>query len=98
MLHEIHKVKSFSIAAPYTLEIIFEDNNHKTINFFPVLAGEMYGPLKNPGCFNKVTLDTEVNTIVWPNGADFDPALLYKWELYIEELKQRATKWKTQNF
>ncbi|MBA2562216.1 MAG: DUF2442 domain-containing protein [Chitinophagaceae bacterium] len=97
MLHEIHTIKSFSIAAPYTLEIVFGDNSHKTINFLPVLTGEMYGPLKNPDCFDKVILDTEVNTIVWPNGADFDPALLYNWEHYIEELTQRAKKWKTQN-
>ncbi len=96
MQHEIHTIKSFNIAAPYTLEIIFEDDILKTINFLPVLTGEMYGPLKNQDCFNKVILDSEINTVVWPNGVDFDPALLYHWEHYIDELTQRAIKWKTQ--
>jgi len=96
MKHEIRKIKSFRIAAPYTLEIVFGNNNLKTINFFPVLSGEIYGPLKNPDCFNKVVLDTEVNTIVWPNGADFDPALLYNWEHHIDELVQQAKKWETE--
>ncbi len=97
MQHEIHTIKSFHLTAPYTLQIIFEDNSRKTIDFLPVLTGEMYGPLKNPGYFAKVMLDTEVNTIVWPNGADFDPSLLYNWEHHIHELKQRSKKWEKQN-
>ncbi len=71
MLHEIHKVKSFKIAEPFTLEIVFEDSIHKTINFSPILKGDIYGPLNNVSYFNKVVLDKEVNTILWPNGADF---------------------------
>ncbi len=93
MPHEIHSIKSFSITGPYTLEIIFGDNSRKKICFLPVLTGEMYGSLKNPECFDKVMLDTEVNTIVWPNGADFDPALLYNWEHHIVELTERAKNW-----
>jgi hypothetical protein len=97
MLHEIHTIKSFCIVAPYTLEIVFEDNSRKTINFLPILTGEMYGPLKTPDYFNRVTLDPEVKAIVWPNGADFDPAILYNWEHHIPELIQRAKKWEGQN-
>lgn len=96
MIHEQHTIKSFRKVALYTLDIIFEDNRCKTINFLPVLKGEMYGPLKNPEYFDKVKLDTEVHTIVWPNGADFDPALLYNWENHINELTQRAKQWTTQ--
>lgn len=33
MQHKIHSIKSFHIVAPYTLEIIFDDNKFKTINF-----------------------------------------------------------------
>lgn len=97
MLHEIHTIKSFRKIAPYTLEIIFGNNNCKTINFLPVLNGEMYGTLKNADFFDKVILDTEVKTIVWPNGADFDPSLLYNWEQYIEELKHRSKEWETES-
>ncbi len=96
MQHEIHQIKSFRITAPHTLEIIFEDNLYKTINFLPILNGEMYGPLKDPAYFNKVILDAEINTLVWPNGADFDPTLLYNWEHHITELTQRSKKWEPQ--
>ena len=95
MIHENHTIKSFRLVAPYTLEIIFENNNCKTINFFPVLKGEMYGPLKNPENFERVTLDKEVKTIVWPNGADFNPDLLYNWDQHIDELTERAKQWTT---
>ena len=93
MSHEIHKIHSFKIAGPYTLEILFQDNHSKKINFLPLLHGEMFGPLQNIDCFNRVKLDEETNTIVWPNGADFDPALLYNWENLIDELTQRAKEW-----
>ena len=97
MLHEIHTIKSFRKVAPYTLEIVFGNNNCKTINFLPVLNGEMYGPLKDGDCFDKVILDPEVKTIVWPNGADFDPALLYNWEQNIEGLKRGSKGWETES-
>lgn len=97
MQHEIHTIKSIRITAPYTLQIIFGDNSHKIINFLPVLKGEMFGPLKNTEYFKRVMLDAEVKTIVWPNGADFDPSILYNWEQHIEELRQRAETWDTQN-
>ncbi len=96
MVHEIHAAKSFRITAPYTIEIEFEDGVRRTINFLPLLKGEVYGPLKNLDFFNRVKLDTEAKTIVWPNGADFDPALLYHWEQHVEELTQRAKKWEAQ--
>ncbi|HEX8234349.1 MAG TPA: hypothetical protein VF600_00170 [Abditibacteriaceae bacterium] len=43
--------------------------------------------------FNQVQLDPEVHTLVWPNGADFDPATLHDWPQHIQELKVRANQW-----
>lgn len=93
MEHSIHKIIAFRSLGKYQLEITFEDNESKTIDFLPVLYGEMYGPLKNPALFEKVFLDKEVQTIAWPNGADFDPSLLYHWDNHISELSERAKLW-----
>jgi hypothetical protein len=82
MSHEIHFIKSFSIIGPYTLQITFENGNEQVIDFLPVLHGPMYGPLKDKNIFIKVTIDPEIKTLVWPNGADFDPAILYNWTDY----------------
>jgi hypothetical protein len=46
MSHPIHKVRSLKIVAPYTLQVGFDHGTEQTIDFRPVLAGELYGPLR----------------------------------------------------
>ena len=42
------------------------------------LWGPMFEPLRDdPELFRQVHVDEELGTIVWPNGADFDPDVLY---------------------
>jgi hypothetical protein len=48
-------------------------------NFEPILRGELLGPLRDPVEFARVKIDPEVHTLVWPSGADFDPATLHDW-------------------
>lgn len=93
MSHPIYRVISFDIVAPYTLRIRFDDATVQTIDFEPVLAGELYAPLRDVTLFNRVNIDPEVRTLVWPNGADFDPATLHDWSLHERELRERARHW-----
>ena len=95
MNHEIYQVLSFEIIAPYTLHIRFDDETDQTINFRPILAGEMYSPLIDLSLFNQVRIDPEVHTLVWPNGADFDPATLHDWPQLEDALIARARKWES---
>jgi hypothetical protein len=73
--HPVHKIKAFEIVGPYRIRIEFEDGLVRAIDFRPVLEGELYGPLRDPSQFSSVSLDREVHTLVWSNGADFDPRL-----------------------
>jgi len=43
MSHAIHRVESFRIVGPYTLRLEFDDGTEQTIDFRPVLEGELYG-------------------------------------------------------
>lgn len=79
MTHSIHRVESFEIVGPYKLRLRFDDNTEQTIDFQPVLAGDLYGPLRDLELFNRVSIDPEVHTLVWPNAADFDPTTLHDW-------------------
>jgi hypothetical protein len=93
MLHPIYRVRSFEITGPYTLRVQFDDRTDQIIDFEPVLAGELYGPLRNLSLFQQVRIDPEVHTLVWPNGADFDPTILHDWPEHVEALKERARQW-----
>ncbi|MGA9996173.1 MAG: DUF2442 domain-containing protein [Pyrinomonadaceae bacterium] len=95
MSHPIYRVRSFEIIRPYTLHVKFDDDTEQTINFQRVLAGELYGPLRDLSLFNQVRVDEEVQTLVWPNGADFDPATLHDWPEQAEALAERARKWES---
>jgi hypothetical protein len=95
MEHLICRVIGFEITGPYTLRIAFDDGMVREINFEPVLEGPVYGMLRDEELFKQVRIDTEVHTLVWPNGADFDPETLYNWPTYADEMKRMAERWST---
>lgn len=79
MAHTIHSVTGFEKVAPFSLRVRFEDGTSQVIDFRPVLVGEVFGPLADARVFDQVRLDNEARTLVWPSGADFDPATLHDW-------------------
>jgi hypothetical protein len=93
MPHEIYRVSSFRKVAPFTLNIQFDDGTFQTIDFRPILKGELYGPLQEPAVFDQVRIDPEIHTLVWPNGADFDPAILHNWPESAPALKRLSDQW-----
>jgi hypothetical protein len=91
--HPVHKISSFEIAGPYRLRLAFDDGAVRTIDFRPILEGEVYGPLRDLDTFNTVSLDPEAHTLVWPNGADFDPAILHDWPEHEAGMIAMARRW-----
>jgi hypothetical protein len=97
MTHQIHRVVAFEQVALFTLRVEFDDKTTQVIDFRSVLAGDLYGPLQNAALFSQVRLDPEAHTLVWPNGADFDPAMLHNWPETGPALKVLAEKWTADN-
>jgi hypothetical protein len=93
MNHAIYRVVGFEILGPSTLRVKFDDGIEREIDFEPVLAGGIFGPLRDEQLFRQVEIDPEVHTLVWPNGADFDPETLHDWPQYADELKRMAKQW-----
>jgi len=93
MGHPVHKVKAFEIVGPYQIRLEFADGLIRTVDFRPVLEGELYGPLRDLNQFNSVSLDHEAHTLVWPNGADFDPATLHDWPDHEAAMVALARRW-----
>jgi hypothetical protein len=93
MEHPVHRVVGFERVGTYTLRVRFEDRTEQVVDFEPVLHGQLFGPLREPEEFSRVGLDEEVGTLVWPSGADFDPAMLHDWPEVAEEFAERARSW-----
>ena len=93
MAHEIHRVTAFQKVAPFILRVQFGDGTSQNIDFRPVLKGELYGPLQDSAVFDQVRIDPEVHTLIWPNGADFDPGILQNWSEAGPAFKALAEQW-----
>jgi hypothetical protein len=93
MEHQIHRVTECQVVGAYTLKVAFEDGVSRTIAFLPVLEGELYGPLRDQELFEQVRIDPDAHTLVWPNGADFDPATLHDWPEHEQEIRAMARRW-----
>jgi hypothetical protein len=91
---DIYRVEWVRIVGPYTLHMRFDDETEQTIDFRPILEGELYGPLRDSDLFDQVRIDEEVHTLVWPNGADFDPATLHDWPDQVSAMKANVRQWK----
>ena len=95
MFHPIYKILSFKKLEPFVLQIRFDDKTERVVDFHPILSGKLYGPLKNQKVFNRVRLDSEVHTLIWPNGADFDPAILHDWPKYRRPFIAASRRWRS---
>jgi len=70
-------VTGLTVRPPYTLEVSFDDGRQRRIDVEPLLFSPMFAPLRDPDKFAEATVDTELGTVVWPNGADLSPEFLY---------------------
>lgn len=64
MWHPLVDVVEFTQVGTYRLRVRFDDGAEQTIDFEPVLAGEVFGPLRNPAIFAQLRLDPEVRNLV----------------------------------
>lgn len=72
MLH----VRSAKYISGYKLWLSFDDGSSGEVDLMDSLNGPVFEPLKNIDLFSKVAVDPELETVVWPNGADFAPEYL----------------------
>lgn len=62
----------------YRVHLRFEDGVEGELDLEPLIRFTgVFAPLRDETEFAKLRVDPEVGTIVWPNGADFDPDVLY---------------------
>ena len=55
----------------------FSDGVEGEIDLRDELDGPIFEPLKNVELFKQFTINPDLHTLVWPNGADFSPEFLH---------------------
>ncbi len=62
----------------YRLRLRFEDGAEGAVDVAAMVAFTgVFAPLQDRAIFAAVRVDSDLGTVVWPNGADLDPAVLY---------------------
>jgi hypothetical protein len=63
----------------HVVRLRFADGVEKTVDLGPYLHGPVFSEIRSdPAVFASVQVDTKAGTIVWPNGADLAPDVLYE--------------------
>ena len=93
MSHMIVRVTKVTVLKPYVIDVEFDDQVCQRVDLGPVLRGPLYGPLRDFTLFSQAAVDPEVHTVVWPNGADFDPATLHEWPNVAADFEAMARGW-----
>jgi hypothetical protein len=73
------RIRSVEPLDRFRVRLGFTDGSSGEVDLEPYLRGPIFEPLvDDPNLFAAVRVDPECETIVWPNGADMDPDVLYE--------------------
>jgi hypothetical protein len=63
----------------YRLEMTFSNGVRAELDFRARIVGRggVFAPLQDVEFFRQARVDPEIGTLVWPNGVDFCPDVLY---------------------
>lgn len=74
----MHFVRNATYLSDYRLLLDFGDGVRRLVDLQPHLEGEIFEPLKDINYFKTVSVNPDLDTIVWQNNADFSPDFLYE--------------------
>ena len=77
-MSNMHFVRDAAYKSEYKLLLTFEDGVVKLVDMEPYLDGEIFEPLKDIDYFKTVSVNPDIETIVWDNDADVSPDFLYE--------------------
>lgn len=72
------RIRAVEVVEDHVLRLTFTDGSLRDVDVGPLLRGPVFEPIRrDPAEFRKVRVDPECGTVVWPNGADICPDVLY---------------------
>jgi hypothetical protein len=78
----------------YTVNVAFSNGKQGTVDLRDALRGPMFEVLRDKAMFAGLRVDDELETIVWPNGADLAPEYVY-FRAFRDEpsLQEQFVRW-----
>ena len=72
------RVAAAEVVSGFLVRVTFTTATVREIDLEQYLHGPIFEPLRRDAAvFRSFTVDPELGAIVWPNGADIDPDVLY---------------------
>lgn len=76
---EMVRVRSVQALSNFRVKLEFTNGTTKEVDLEPYLHGPIFEPIRNNAdLFRSVYVDERAGTIMWSNGADIDPDVLYE--------------------
>ena len=75
---EIHEIIQAKWIKSYMVELTFSDLQKGRVDLKKYLGQGVFKDLTDLRKFKQFKVDAELGTIIWPNGADIDPEILYR--------------------
>lgn len=73
------RIRSVEPLDDFRLRLQFTDGSQREVDVSPYLHGPIFEPVRaDVEFFRSVRVDPRMGTIVWSNGADIDPDVLYR--------------------
>jgi hypothetical protein len=73
------RIRAVETSKDFVVRLEFTDGTTKEIDLQCYLRGPIFEPIRSdPQMFRSVKVDPRMGTLVWDNGADIDPDVLYK--------------------
>ena len=72
------RVTHAEIVRGFVVHLRFADGTEGEVDLSNELEGPIFEPLQDESYFRKMSVNDDIHTIVWPNGADFAPEFLYE--------------------
>jgi hypothetical protein len=81
----MHYVTEATYVSEYKLKVRFESNEVRLVDLGRHLYGPVFEPLKDLSFFKSFKVNTDIDTVTWPNNADFSQDFLYEIGQLISE-------------
>lgn len=90
---ELVRVRDVQVLEGFVVRLMFTDGTEREVDLDPYLRGPVFEPIRSdPVVFRAVRVDPEMGTVVWSNGADIDPDVLYHgWETVAQSDRHESS-------